>query len=65
MAKADTVRSMIIGMIHLRNCTIRPCENCKECVQAMTIQCAALSESVEVADAIRLLLKQGPPVPPR
>lgn len=65
MAKADTVKSLMVGMLHLRNCTIRPAESCKECLQAVAVQSAALSESVEIADALRLLLKNAPAQPLR
>lgn len=65
MAKADTVKSLMVGMIHLRNCTIRPADSCRECLQAIAIQSAALSESVEIADALRLLLQKAPVAPPR
>lgn len=64
MAKADTVRSLMVGVLHLRNCTIRPAESCKECMQGIAAQCAAMSESVEIADALRLLLQKAP-VPPQ
>lgn len=59
MAKADTVKSLLAGMLHLRNCTIRPAETCKECMQGMVIQCAALSESVEIADLVRLEIQKA------
>lgn len=58
MAKADTVKSLLAGMVHLRNCTIRPAESCKDCMQGMVIQCAALSESVEIADIMRIELQK-------
>jgi hypothetical protein len=59
MAKADTVKTLMAAMLHMRNCTIRPTETCKECMQGIMVQSAALAESVDIADAMRLAIQKA------
>lgn len=60
MAAKEKIQAVTLAIWHLRDCTVRPTESCKECVQMSVRLATVLTEGMEAAEALKMLLRTSP-----
>ena len=60
MAAKEKIQAVTLAILHLRDCTIRPTQSCKECMQMSVRLATVLTEGMEAAEALKLLLRTSP-----